>query len=104
MEAIDFAAKERANDTRNELIRAGIHELHEKGLEDFKSLIRVFFAYGGFAAQGNIVTGEKLKEAQLHPEKYSTLQIRVCGWNEYFVKLSKAKQDMFIRQSEVLRS
>ena len=76
----------------------------EKGLEDFKSLIRVFFAYGGFAAQGNIVTGEKLKEAQLHPEKYSTLQIRVCGWNEYFVKLSKAKQDMFIRQSEVLRS
>ena len=35
MEAIDFAAKERANDTRNELIRAGIHELHEKGIEDF---------------------------------------------------------------------
>ena len=73
----------------------------EKGLEDFKSLIKVFFQCGGFAAQGNIVSGETLKEAQLHPEQYSTLQIRVCGWNEYFVKLCKSKQDMFIRQYEV---
>ena len=35
------------------------------------------------------------------PEKYATLQVRVCGWNEYFVKLSKVKQDMFIKQCEV---
>ena len=73
----------------------------EKGLADFRSLIKVFFAYGGFAIQGNVVGGETLKEAQRHPEKYSTLQVRVCGWNEYFVKLSKVKQDMFIKQCEV---
>lgn len=64
-------------------------------------MIKVFFQCGGFAAQGNIVSGETLKEVQLHPEQYSTLQIRVCGWNEYFVKLCKSKQDMFIRQYEV---
>ncbi len=73
----------------------------EKGLADFKSLIKVFFAHGGFAAQGNVISGEALREAQLHPEKYATLQVRVCGWNEYFVKLSKVKQDMFIKQCEV---
>jgi formate C-acetyltransferase len=51
--------------------------------------------------QGNVVSGETLKAAQKNPEKYATLQVRVCGWNEYFVKLTKIKQDMFIKQCEV---
>ena len=72
----------------------------EKGLLDFYSLIKVFFSQGGFAIQGNIVNGDMLKEAQNTPEKYSTLQVRVCGWNEYFVKMERDKQDMFIRQFE----
>ena len=73
----------------------------EKGLEDFVSLVKIFLACGGFAMQGNVISGEVLKEAQQNPEKYATLQVRVCGWNEYFVKLSKVKQDMFIKQCEV---
>lgn len=73
----------------------------EKGLADYASLIRIFFKMGGFAAQGNIVTDEMLRDAQANPEKYSTLQVRVCGWNEYFVKLSREKQNMFIKQCEV---
>lgn len=73
----------------------------EKGLADFLSLIKIFLDNGGFAIQGNVVSGETLKEAQKHPEKYATLQVRVCGWNEYFVNLSKVKQDMFIKQCEV---
>ncbi len=72
----------------------------EKGLLDFYSLIKVFFAQGGFSIQGNIVNSEMLKEAQANPEKYATLQVRVCGWNEYFVKMERDKQDMFIRQNE----
>ena len=43
---------------------------------------------------------EMLKAAQEEPEKYATLQVRVCGWNEYFVKLNKEAQDMFIKQCE----
>ena len=72
----------------------------EKGLRDLAALLRVFFEAGGFAAQGNVVSGETLREAQAHPEKYPTLQIRVCGWNEYFVKLSREAQDQFIKRSE----
>ena len=73
----------------------------EKGLKDFISLVKIFLDCGGFAIQGNVISGDVLKEAQQNPEKYSTLQVRVCGWNEYFVKLSKVKQDMFIKQCEV---
>ena len=72
-----------------------------KGLKDFISLIKIFFAQGGFALQGNIFNAEMLKRAQKDPEKYSTLQVRVCGWNEYFVKLTKEMQDKFIKQCEV---
>ena len=72
----------------------------EKGLSDFKSLIRIFFEAGGCAAQGNVLSGKMLREAQDDPEKYKNLQVRVCGWNEYFVRMTKAKQDMFINQLE----
>ena len=41
-----------------------------------------------------------LKKAQQDPEKYKNLQVRVCGWNAYFVNLSKPEQDAFIRQAE----
>lgn len=73
----------------------------DKGLIDFVSLCKIFFDHGGFAMQGNVVRRESLMEAQKDPAKYETLQIRVCGWNEYFVRMSKAKQDHFILSSEV---
>lgn len=75
----------------------------KKGLEDFTSLIEIFFSMGGFAAQGNIINGEMLRAALEDPQKYANLQIRVCGWNEYFVKLSREKQEMFLAQCEVRR-
>jgi formate C-acetyltransferase len=72
----------------------------EKGLSDFVSLFKIFFLHGGFAMQGNVVNRDTLIEAQNDPAKYSTLQIRVCGWNEYFVRMSKSKQDYFIASCE----
>ena len=72
----------------------------EKGLKDFKSLIKIFFDAGGCAVQGNVLSSQTLVDAQQNPEKYRNLQVRVCGWNEYFVKMSKEKQDMFIKQFE----
>ena len=73
----------------------------KKGLQDFISLVEIFFASGGFAMQGNVFNAEMLREAQSTPEKFSTLQVRVCGWNEFFVRLDKEMQDKFIRQCEV---
>lgn len=72
----------------------------EAGLDAFEQLITTYFRMGGCSIQGNIMNLEMLKEAREHPEKYRTLQVRVCGWNEYFVEMSREVQDMFIHQLE----
>jgi len=72
----------------------------DDGLEAFYGILITYFKKGGFAMHGNIFDASILKDAQEHPEKYQTLQVRVCGWNAYFVNLSKDEQDMLIRQAE----
>ena len=72
----------------------------ERGMAAFSALARTYFACGGMVFQGNIFSLEDLYNAQKDPERYSTLQVRVCGWNEYFVKMSKEKQDDFIRRCQ----
>ena len=72
----------------------------EDGLEAFYGILATYFNKGGFAMHGNVFDAAILKDAQAHPERYRTLQVRVCGWNAYFVNLSKVEQDAFIRQAE----
>ncbi len=68
----------------------------EEGLSAFLALLETWREKGGMAVHFNVLSPEKLKEAQREPEKYKTLQIRLCGWNVYFVNLSRAEQDEFI--------
>ena len=72
----------------------------EDGLEAFYGILATYFKRGGFAMHGNVFRAEDLKAAQREPEKYKNLQVRVCGWNVYFVNLSREEQDAFIRQAE----
>jgi formate C-acetyltransferase len=72
----------------------------EGGLDAFLGILLTYFKRGGFAMHGNVFCAEDLRAAQREPEKYKTLQVRVCGWNVYFVNLSKVEQDAFIRQAE----
>lgn len=72
----------------------------EKGLDAMEALYRVYFARGGFALQGNVLNVDQLHDAQKHPEKYPNLQVRVCGWNEYFVNMVPEKQDALILRLE----
>ena len=64
------------------------------------SLVKSYFKMGGMAIQFNIFDPSVLRKAQSEPEKYSTLQVRLCGWNVYFTDLSKEVQDEFILQAE----
>ncbi len=72
----------------------------DKGIEMMKALLKVYFANGGSAFQGNVFDPSVLEEAQRHPEDYRDLQVRVCGWNEYFVNLDKTVQDDFIARAK----
>lgn len=72
----------------------------EDGLDAFYSLLNVYFSLGGYAMHGNVFRADDLKAAQENPDQYANLQVRVCGWNAYFVNLTKDEQDAFIKQAE----
>lgn len=71
----------------------------EGGAKVVADLIRTYFAGGGLHMHFNVLDPEMLKDAQLHPESYRDLQVRVCGWNSRFVTLSGEEQEAFIRQA-----
>ena len=71
-----------------------------EGLKAFVQLIDTYFSLGGLCIQFNVFDAATLRAAQENPEKYASLQVRVCGWNVFFNHLSRAEQDEFIRQAE----
>lgn len=71
-----------------------------EGLAAMLGLLKTFLRAGGMALQCNVLQAETLRNAQAHPEKYPTLQVRLCGWNVLFINLSKKEQDELILQAE----
>ncbi len=72
----------------------------EDGLDAFYGLLITYMKKGGFAMHGNVFDAKTLRAAQIEPEKYKNMQVRVCGWNAYFVDLSVEEQNAFIKQAE----
>ena len=62
--------------------------------------IRTFFRLGGHHIQFNIIDKDTLHDAQNHPEKYRNLLVRVAGYSDYFVGLSKNLQDEIISRTQ----
>jgi formate C-acetyltransferase len=54
----------------------------------------------GHHIQFNVVTADTLRNAQVHPENYRDLIVRVAGYSDYFNDLSKELQDEIIRRTE----
>jgi len=74
----------------------------EDGIRILTDVIRAFIAHGGSGLQFNIFDVNALRDAQKHPENYSTLQVRVCGWNARFIDLTHDEQNTFIEQAAKL--
>ena len=72
----------------------------DDGMRAFSALVRTYFAKGGHSLQFNVFSSDTLIDAQTNPERYKNLQIRVCGWNVYFVDLEKPLQDAFIKEAK----
>ncbi len=72
----------------------------EDGLAAIHGLLKAYFRAGGQAIQFNVLHVDTLRKAQADPARYRNLQVRLCGWNVYFVDLSKLDQDEFINQAE----
>lgn len=69
------------------------------GLDTLASTLKTYFDMGGFAVHYNVLNTEVLKACKAHPEKYSNLQVRLCGWNVLFSSLSDKEKDEFIARS-----
>jgi len=71
----------------------------EAGLDFLCTIIRLFFENGGCNIQGNVIDYETLMKAKAKPQEYPDLQIRVSGWNEYFVNMAPAVQEDILKRA-----
>jgi formate C-acetyltransferase len=72
----------------------------EEGRDKLGDLISTYCDLGGFHIQFNCIDKDMLKEAQLHPEEYPSLMVRVAGYSAYFVDLSRDIQNDIISRTE----
>ncbi len=72
----------------------------DEGLNKLVQLIRTYFRLDGHHIQFNVVDAATLRQAQLHPEQYRSLIVRVAGYSDYFCDLSKTLQDEIIARTE----
>ena len=73
---------------------------NEEGMTKWMSLIRTYNELAGWHVQFNVVDNQTLKEAQIRPEEYKDLIVRVAGFSAFFTQLSKDVQDNIIERSE----
>ena len=72
----------------------------ERGLDNLSHLVRGYFTLGGHHIQFNVVDAATLRHAQAHPEEHRDLIVRVAGYSDYFLDLSRALQDEIIARTE----
>jgi len=65
-------------------------------LDKLAGLLRAYAKEGGTALQVNVLDANTLRAAQVDPETYRNLLVRVTGYNAYFVMLGKEIQDEII--------
>lgn len=69
-------------------------------LQKICDLFRAYVDMGGFLVQVNIVSTQTLRDAQLPPERYRDLVVRVATYAAYFIELGPEMQNDIIRRIE----
>jgi len=69
-------------------------------MEALYSVLKAYMEQGGGSIHFNIFNADILRDAQKNPEKYRTLQVRVCGWNVLWNNMCKEEQDAYILRAE----
>lgn len=72
----------------------------EKGINNFVNFIYAYIKLKLTHIQFNVISADTLKQAQLQPEKYSNLVVRVAGYSAFFNELNKKIQDDIIHRTE----
>ncbi|MFH1007074.1 MAG: pyruvate formate lyase family protein [Candidatus Latescibacterota bacterium] len=72
----------------------------EESMAKLRYLIESYMRLGGFEVQINVVDRQTLLDAQMHPEAFQDLLVRVAGYSDYFVHLSSNMQTEVIARTE----
>ncbi len=72
----------------------------ESSIVKVSALVRSYFRLDGHHIQFNVVSADTLRDAQLHPERYRDLIVRVAGYSDYFNDLGEDLQNEIIRRTE----
>ena len=72
----------------------------DNGINNFVSFIYAYMKLKLTHIQFNVIGVETLKKAQMEPEKYSNLVVRVAGYSAFFNELNKKIQDDIIHRTE----
>ena len=73
----------------------------EEGEKALVALMRSFVSLGGIFMHIDIVDTDMLRDAQVHPENYLNLSVRVSGWSARFITLDDQWQKMIIDRTEM---
>ena len=72
----------------------------DDGTAKLRDLTKQYFANGGMEVQYNVVDTDTLRDAQVHPEQYRDLVVRIAGYSAYFIELGTALQNDIIARNE----
>jgi formate C-acetyltransferase len=72
----------------------------DEGLTRLLHLIRSYFRMDGHHMQFNVIDAATLRKARENPEEYRSLIVRVAGYSDYFVDLTRELQDEIIQRTE----
>ncbi|WP_277655890.1 trans-4-hydroxy-L-proline dehydratase [Seleniivibrio woodruffii] len=72
----------------------------DEGIDNVCRLVRSYFRMDGHHIQFNVMDEKVLREAQVHPENYRDLIVRVAGYSDYFVDITDELQEEIIRRTE----
>jgi formate C-acetyltransferase len=69
-------------------------------IEKLAAILRAYNEVGGTALQINVIDAETLREAQINPDAYSNLMVRVTGYNAFFTQVGRELQEEIITRTE----
>ncbi len=68
-------------------------------LAKLAGLIRIYLTNGGKHIQFNVVDKKDMLDAQIHPQEYKELTVRVAGYSAYFTRLPESIQNEVIERT-----
>lgn len=73
----------------------------DEGAKRLEILADTYFELGGMQLQISVTDTSELRDAQLHPDEYKDLMVRITGYSALFVDMCPSAQNEIIRRDEL---